>query len=113
MGKDSGGDHSDDSIEQEKPGYRKMMSDRKKDRAMDSFKDMTLKGLEGNPFLRLKTKTKYFLSIDGVDGSEKEVTKEQFVRAERSAGFRPKHGLPQDEPATGGFGNGSIKGRIE
>ena len=30
MGKDSGGDHGDYSIAQEKPGYRKMMSDRKK-----------------------------------------------------------------------------------
>lgn len=39
-----------------------------------------------------------------------EVSKEQFVQAERSAGFRSKFGSL--EPATGGFGNGTIDGKI-
>lgn len=56
---------------------------------------------------------KYFLSINDVEGSEKEVTKEQFVRAERNAGFRPKRGLPADEPCTSGFSNGQVMGRID
>lgn len=48
---------------------------------------------------------------------EKEVTVEEYCRAERNAGFRPK--LPTDHPkymvtpATGGFGRDSMGGRIE
>ena len=61
-------------------------------------------------------KTRYFLSVDGIEGIkpyETEVTKEHFVRAERRAGFRPKHGLSDDEPCTAGFSNGQVKGRVE
>lgn len=52
------------------------------------------------------------------DGEEKEVTKEDWIRAERNAGFRPK--LPHDHPnfmkvcATGGFGSRSnVEGRVK
>lgn len=52
---------------------------------------------------------KYF--IDDV-----EVTKEEFVREERSCGFRPK-AMPATEPATGGFlytdAHRSVVGRVE
>jgi hypothetical protein len=54
---------------------------------------------------------RYFLKFDGIPNSEKEVTKEQFIKAERGAGFRPKSGNPNDV-ATGGFGNGSISGEV-
>jgi hypothetical protein len=57
-------------------------------------------------------RARYFLSISGVEDSEKEVTKEQFVRAERAAGFRNTMGRP-DEPATGSFSNGAVSGRVE
>jgi hypothetical protein len=58
----------------------------------------------------MKVKHRYFLSIaPGVP--EKEVTKEQFVDAERGSGF---HGKIPGEPATGGFhaANG-MRGRIK
>lgn len=43
---------------------------------------------------------------------EKEVSREEFIKAERQAGFRPKGG--GDGLATGGFGsNEGISGRIE
>jgi len=42
---------------------------------------------------------------------EQEVTREQFIRAERGAGFRPKYG--GDGLATGGFSTGTIRGRIQ
>lgn len=48
---------------------------------------------------------------------EKEVIKEEFIRAERNAGFRPK--LPYDHPdymttfATAGFMGSGIAGRVE
>jgi len=50
----------------------------------------------------------YFLehSIFG----KKEVTKEEWVQAERSAGFHPKCG--GDGPATGGFSGNGISGSI-
>ncbi len=51
---------------------------------------------------------RYFLSI--FDGPKQEVTKAQWVAAERSAGF---HGGRPGEPSTGGFGNGTISGTIE
>lgn len=41
---------------------------------------------------------------------EKEVTQDEFIAAERSAGFYPKSG---SGVATGGFGCGDISGRIE
>ena len=40
-----------------------------------------------------------------------EVTREQFIAAERAAGFRPKGG--GDGLATGGFGGDSVSGKIE
>ncbi len=39
-----------------------------------------------------------------------EATREQFIEAERRAGFRPKPGC--GDIATGGFSGGSIQGRI-
>lgn len=59
----------------------------------------------------------YFLSVV-LNGEkiEREVSVEEFCKAERSAGFRPK--LPSDHPkymttpATGGFAGGGICGRI-
>lgn len=56
---------------------------------------------------------KYFLTRG--DQPEVEVTKEQFVSAERQAGFYNTMGRP-DEPATGGFtayvrGEEEISGR--
>ena len=62
---------------------------------------------------------KYFLSatIAG-EKIEREVTLEEFCRAERTAGFRPKicSGDPayMTTPATGGFGSSEgIRGRIQ
>lgn len=50
------------------------------------------------------------------DSPEREVTKAQFVSAERRAGFYNTMGQP-DEPATGGFGgrhgDTKIRGRVE
>ena len=54
--------------------------------------------------------TKYFLKADFMD-EYKEVTKEQFIQAERSAGFRPKGG--GDGVATGGFSGGGVSGKVE
>ena len=59
---------------------------------------------------------KYFLSILGINGvdiagSEVEVTREEWLTAERRAGFWPTHG--GDGPATGGFSGGGVHGRIE
>lgn len=93
MGKDSGGDHTTDldrQIASEKPGYTTMMITRAR---------------------KNQKVTRYYLSVDGLD-NEIEVTKAQFVRSERNAGFRPKRGMPDDEPVTGGFSNGQIKGRV-
>ncbi len=53
---------------------------------------------------------RYFLIEDG--GAEREVTKAQFVRAERQAGFRNTMGQPL-EPATNGFGGKGINGRTD
>ena len=50
--------------------------------------------------------TRYFLT------EEREVTKEEWVRAERAAGFRPK-GEDVGQPATGSFSSGKISGRME
>jgi len=62
-------------------------------------------------------KTKYFLNHPTL--GEREVTKEEWIKAERAAGFRPK--LSSDHPnymkvcATGGFGSSAstVGGRIE
>ena len=64
-------------------------------------------------------KYKYFLSFK-IRGEkiEQEVTLEEFCRAERAAGFRPKLWSGDTSymttPATGGFGNSNgISGRTE
>ncbi len=62
---------------------------------------------------------RYFLSATiGGEEIEREVTIEEFCKAERAAGFWPK--LPSNDPAymttpaTGGFGNSNgISGRTE
>jgi len=61
---------------------------------------------------------KYFLTATlGDEQIEKEVTLEEYCRAERQAGFRPK--MSSDEPgymttpATASFSSGNISGRIE
>jgi hypothetical protein len=51
---------------------------------------------------------KYFLTFGRAE--EREVTQEEFIKAERQCGFRPKYG---DGVATGGFGSGMIHGRVE
>jgi hypothetical protein len=53
---------------------------------------------------------RYLLSLGGAD--PREVTKAEWVAAERAAGFINTMGRP-DEPGTGGFGNGYIRGTIE
>lgn len=53
---------------------------------------------------------RYFVRLTG--GPEREVTKEEFVSAERAAGFRNTMHRP-DEPATSGFGGNGIRGWIE
>lgn len=59
---------------------------------------------------------RYFLSVVlGSEKVEREVTVEEFCKAERAAGFRPK--LPSSDrfymvtPATGGFSSGASSGR--
>lgn len=52
---------------------------------------------------------RYFLSAGC---REREVTKAEFVRAERKAGFRNTMGQP-NEPATASFSNGTVSGRVE
>jgi len=52
----------------------------------------------------------YYLGITGHPESMVEVTQEEFILAERAAGFRPKHGC--GPVATGGFGSGGIQGSV-
>lgn len=58
---------------------------------------------------------RYFIRYGEDD--EKEVSKAEFIQAERNAGFRPK--LPYDHPeyyttfATAGFSGNNISGRID
>ena len=59
---------------------------------------------------------KYFLKADWqTDWTE--VTKQEWIKAERAAGFRPK--MSSDDPrymdtcATGGFSSGNTSGKIE
>lgn len=64
------------------------------------------------------SKYRYFLSAKlGDETIEREVSLEEFCKAERSAGFRPKlwSGDPayMTTPATGGFSSGNISGRTE
>lgn len=60
---------------------------------------------------------RYFLSAKlGNEVAEREVSLQEYCRAERAAGFRPK--LPSHDPryvttpATGGFSSGGVSGRI-
>ena len=57
---------------------------------------------------------KYFLRYE--DEEEKEVTLQEWVSAERGAGFRPK-GRDDGQPATAGFTSSgwgrSVRGRIQ
>ena len=52
---------------------------------------------------------KYFLKAD-FQSEYQEVTKEEFIAAERAAGFRPKSG---DGIATSGFSGSGVSGSIE
>ncbi len=54
-------------------------------------------------------KVEYYLSHPQL--GEKEVTKEEFIKAERAAGFYPKSGNPND-CATGGFGGNGLSGSV-
>lgn len=63
-------------------------------------------------------KAKYFLSVTFAgELIKREVTLEEYCKAERAAGFRPK--MASDDPrymitpATGGFGTANISGRVE
>ncbi len=60
----------------------------------------------------------YFLSVTlAGEKIEREVTLEEFCKAERAAGFRPK--LPSSDPrymttlATGGFSGNGVSGRVK
>ena len=52
---------------------------------------------------------KYYLKSAWQDHWE-EVTQEQFIQAERAAGFYPKHGC--GSVATAGFSGGSVMGMV-
>jgi hypothetical protein len=52
---------------------------------------------------------RYFLQLLA-GGEPTEVTQEQFILAERNAGFHPKRGC--GPVATGGFSNGTIRGIV-
>lgn len=56
-----------------------------------------------------KCDVRYYLKCG--DGAERKVTQDEFVRAERTAGFRPKPGC--GPVATGGFSSGVLAGRVE
>lgn len=59
----------------------------------------------------MANKSTYYLN-SGPNGRYQEVTMEEFVRAERAAGFHPKDGMPIGKPATGGFSGGGVHGKI-
>jgi len=52
-------------------------------------------------------KARYWLRTSGLQWQE--ATEEQFIQAERTAGFFPKSGCGV---ATGGFNSGALKGRV-
>ena len=52
---------------------------------------------------------KYYLKAD-FQKEYQEVTKEEFIQAERAAGFNPKYG---DGLATGGFSGNGVSGSIK
>jgi len=54
-------------------------------------------------------KKRYFVK-DG-EGPEREVTQDEYVATERSAGFRPKPGCGPE--ATASFSSGRLSGRVE
>jgi hypothetical protein len=51
----------------------------------------------------------YYISYKGL--GEKEVTLEEFIRAEQQHGFHSKFG--KDHPATGGFSSGDFSGTVQ
>ena len=53
----------------------------------------------------------YYLSTDWLHVWQ-EVTKEEYVRAERTAEFYPTYGRSWDEPATAGFSGAGVIGSI-
>lgn len=69
-----------------------------------------------NPNQYNDTMDKYYLKAS-FQPEWVEVTKEEFIRAERRAGFRPK--CASSDPkymstcATGGFSSGEVSGRVE
>ncbi len=58
------------------------------------------------------SENQYYLAPYGTEDWY-EVTKEQYVKAERAAGFHPKYGA-SDEPATAGFSSSihPLQGRL-
>lgn len=60
----------------------------------------------------MRKSPKYYLRADWQSDEDwTEVSKEEFVKAERAAGFRNTMGRP-GEPATGGFSGNCIRGRV-
>lgn len=53
-----------------------------------------------------KDKTRYWLRVSGLPWQE--ATIDQFIAAERAAGFHPKTG---NGVATSGFGSGAVEGK--
>jgi hypothetical protein len=56
----------------------------------------------------MNQKAQYYLSSEALP--EKEVTEQEFIKAERAAGFRSKFG--PDHVATGGFTGAGMHGRV-
>ena len=71
--------------------------------------DAPTKTTEGSGETRGWWVNRYFLKADW-QNEYQEVTEEQFITAERAAGFRPKYG---DGVATGGFSGRGVSGRVE
>lgn len=67
-------------------------------------------GAAGRPTVPSGESRRYFLRL-GVSEPEREVTRQEYVAAERAAGFYPKPGLGPE--ATGAFWHGQVEGRIE
>lgn len=62
---------------------------------------------------RFKDMNRYFLKLQfEPESAYREVSKEEFVRAERNAGFRNTMGQPL-EPATGGFSGHGVSGKVQ
>lgn len=51
-------------------------------------------------------KAQHYLKLGA--GPWREVTEQEYVAAERSAGFHPKSSLPQDKPATSSFSKAGV-----